>query len=178
MLTSSHRFIRSRSGMAAVEFALIAPVMILVFFGSIEFSEGLNCKARVERVASTAADLVAQSTAVTTTDVNNIFSAANSVLYPFSPAPAQIVVSSLVDDGHGGAKVAWSNATSNATARALGSAVTVPTGLIVSGTGGSVILAEVTYTYSSPTTQVLNANTVMTGMFYARPRRSTTVQHS
>lgn len=176
MLRSARCFRRSRSGMAAVEFALIAPVMILVFFGSIELSEALNCKARVERVASTAADLVSQSTTVSTTDVNNVFGAANSILFPFSSAPAQIVISSLVDNGHGAATVAWSNA-QNATARTLGSTVTVPAGLIVSGSGGSVILAEVTYTYTSPTTQVLGANTVMTGLFYAKPRRSTTVQH-
>ena len=176
MLKRVRRFSASRGGMAAVEFALIAPVMILMFFGVIELSEALNCKARVTRVASTAADLVAQTTAVSATDMTNVFNAANAVLYPFTATPAQIVISSIVDDGHGGAKVAWSDA-QNTTARARGATVTVPAGLIVSGSGGSVILAEITYVYSSPTTQALGANTTMTGSFYARPRRSATVSH-
>jgi Flp pilus assembly protein TadG len=176
MLRIVRQIARSRSGMAAVEFALIAPVMILMFFGTIELCEALNAKARVTRVASTTADLVAQATTVSSTDITNIFGAANSILYPYPATGAQIVVSSIVDDGHGGAKVAWSNA-QNTTPRAVGASVTVPAGLIVSGTGGSVIFAEITYTYSSPTTQALGASTTMRGSFYARPRRSATVVH-
>jgi Flp pilus assembly protein TadG len=176
MLKRLRRFATARSGMAAVEFALIAPVMILMFFGTIELSEALNAKARVTRVASTAADLVAQATTVSNADITNIFNAANSILYPYSSAGAQIVISNIVDDGHGGAKVLWSNA-QNATPRAVGATVAVPAGLIVSGSGSSVILAEITYIYSSPTTQALGANTTMTGSFYSRPRRSATVVH-
>ena len=163
--------------MAAVEFALVAPVMILTFFGAIELSEALACKARVTRVASTTADLVSQATTVSSADMTNIFNAANAILFPYSSAPAQIKLTSLVDDGHGGAKVAWSNA-QNATPRAVGSSVVIPAGLITSGSGGSVILAEITYTYTSYTTHVLHATTTMTGTFYARPRRSATVQHT
>ena len=175
MLKTAARFARSRRGMAAVEFALCAPAMILMFFGAIELSDALNCRWRVTRVASTCADLVAQSTAVSTADITNVFNAANSILYPYSTAQAQIVISSAVDDGHGGAKVAWSRA-QNAAARVQGSAITVPAGLIVSGSGASVIFAEIRYTYASVTTQVLPSTITMTGSFYARPRRSLTVQ--
>ena len=44
--------------------------------------------------------------------------------------------------------------------------------------GGSVILAEISYAYASPTTQVLTGTVTMTGSFYANPRRSATVLHS
>jgi Flp pilus assembly protein TadG len=177
MLRRAGKFTRCSRGMAAVEFALIAPFMIVLFFGCIEVSSALGCKARVQRVASTSADLVSQATAVSTTDVTNIFNAANSILYPYSVANAHIVISSLVDDGHGGAKVAWSNA-QNATARVVGTSVAVPTGLIVSGSGGSVIYGEITYTYNSGTTYVLHTVINMSGSFYARPRRSATVIHT
>jgi len=176
MLKTAAGFVRSRRGMAAVEFALCAPAMILMFFGAIELSEALNCKWRVTRVAFTCADLVAQSTAVSSADMTNIFNAANSILYPYSSANAQITISSVVDDGHGGAKVGWSNA-QNTTPRVVGSAVTVPAGLIVAGSGGSVIFAEIRYTYSSITTHVLPSTITMSGYFYSRPRRSLTVQH-
>jgi hypothetical protein len=56
--------------------------------------------------------------------------------------------------------------------------VTVPTGLIVSGSGGSVILAEITYAYASPTTKVLTGTVSMANSFYAHPRRSLTVTHT
>ncbi|HUO98450.1 MAG TPA: TadE/TadG family type IV pilus assembly protein [Rhizomicrobium sp.] len=177
MLKRLEPFARCKRGMAAVEFALVAPVMIAMFFGTVELSEALACRSRVDRMSATAADLVAQSTSVSTADMTNIFGASNAVLYPFSSAQAQIVVSSLVDDGHGGAKVAWSNA-QHATPRTVGSAVTVPTGLIVSGSGGSVIFAEISYNYTSPTTDVLPGTITMTSSFYSRPRRSTTVTHT
>jgi len=176
MLRTAKSFMRSRRGMAAVEFALCAPAMILMFFGAIELAEALNCRWRVTRVASTTADLVAQSTAVSSGDISNVFNAANSILFPYSSNNAQIVITSVVDDGHGGAKVAWSNA-QNTTPRTVGANITLPAGLVVSGSGGSVIFAEIRYTYASITTHVLPSTITMSGSFYARPRRSLTVQH-
>ena len=177
MLKLLRIFARAREGLAAVEFALIAPVMVIMLFGAIELSEAADCNARVSHVASTTADLVAQSTSVSTSDTTNIFNAAFAILYPYSSTPAKIVVSSLVDNGKGGATVAWSDATSNATPLTVGATVSVPAGLITSGSGGSVILAQITYAYSSPLNHFTGGLT-MTQNFYSKPRRSTTVVHS
>jgi Flp pilus assembly protein TadG len=177
MLKRLRHFLKARDGLAAVEFALIAPVMILLFFGALEFATALDCNTRVNNVAASTADLVAQSTIVSGTDATNIFNAANSILYPYAAANAKIVVSSLVDNGKGGATVAWSEA-QNTAKRAQGATVSVPAGLIVSGSGGSVILAEITYSYASPTLVVLTGPVNMTGSFYSKPRRSLTVTHS
>lgn len=175
MLKQLRTFASAHRGMAAVEFALIAPVMIAMFYGAVELSSAVDCNSRVQRVAAATSDLVAQSTKVSSTDLNNIFAAGNAILYPYPTGSAQVVISSLVDKGNGVVQVAWSYATANATARTAGSTVTVPTGLIVSGSGGSVILSEVTYTYASPVTHFLTPSFTMTQQFYSRPRRSITV---
>jgi len=177
MLKQLRALWKAQGGLAAVEFAFIAPVMIVMFFGTVELSAALDCRARVTSVASTAADLVAQETSVSTADMTNVFSALNAIIFPYASGPAKIVISSLVDNGHGAATVAWSNA-QNATARTVGSTVTVPTGLIVSGSGGSVILAEISYAYSTATTVYLTGPLTMANSFYARPRRSLTVTHT
>ena len=177
MLKLFTRFFRARDGMAAVEFAFIAPVMILIFFGSLELTMAGDCRSRVNNVASTEADLVAQATTVSSADVTNTFGAVNAILYPYAAAGMQIVVSSLVDDGNGSTKVAWSNA-QNATPRTVGSTVAVPTGLIVSGSGNSLILAEITYAYTSPTLVFLTGPINMTSAFYSKPRRSVVVAHT
>ncbi len=177
MLKTLLRMLKARDGLAAVEFAFLGPVMIVMFFGVVELSLAVDCHTRVATVASTAADLVSQETTVSSSDMTNVFSALNAILYPYSSTPAKIVISSIVDNGHGVAQVAWSDA-QNATARTVGSTVSVPTGLIVSGSGGSVILAEISYAYTSPTTQVLTGAVTMTGSFYAKPRRSLTVTHT
>jgi Flp pilus assembly protein TadG len=177
MLKRSRTFARAHDGIAAVEFALIAPMLVMMFFGAVELFSALECRARVGRAAYTSADLTAQATSVSTADMSNVFSAANSILYPFPATSATIVVSSLVDDGSGVVKVAWSSA-QNATPRAVGSTVSVPPDVIVSGSGGSVILAEVTYSFTPSVAYFLKSGIALTDNFYARPRRSLTVKHT
>jgi Flp pilus assembly protein TadG len=177
MLKRLIRFLVAQDGLAAIEFAFVAPVMIALFFGAIELTKAVDCHTRVNSVASTIADLVSQATTVSSANITNVFDAANDILYPYPSTSAKIVISSLVDNGKGGATVAWSEA-QNTTKRTPGSTVTVPTGLIVSGSGGGVILAEITYTYAPPSLVVLTGPINMTGTFYSRPRRSPVVAHS
>lgn len=172
MLNWIRNALRATDGLAAVEFAMLAPVLVAMFLGSIELTDALDCKQKVTGMASTAADLIAQEKAVASADLTNVYSAVNSIVYPYPTTGLKIIISSVIDNGSGGAKVAWSCA-QNATARAANSAVTVPTGVIT--TGGSVILTEVTYPYTSKIAKYLSSSTNMTSSFYARPRRSTTI---
>ncbi len=172
MLRLFERFRRATAGIAAVEFAMLAPILAAMFLGTIELSDALNCQQKVTGMASTAADLIAQETSVSNADMSNVFAAVNSIVYPYPTAGLKIVVSSIIDNGQGGAKVAWSSA-QNTTARGVNSTLTVPAGVITSG--GSVILVEVTYPYASPVSDYITGTVNMTSMFYARPRRSVTV---
>jgi hypothetical protein len=54
--------------------------------------------------------------------------------------------------------------------------MTVPAGLITNG--GSVILAEVSYTYTPPFTQGVTSGFTMTDSFYSRPRQSLLVNYT
>lgn len=175
MLKRLARMWKANDGAVAVEFAFLAPVMVLMFFGTVEITTALDCKSRVNTVAATAADLVSQETSVSSTDMSNVFAALNTIIYPYPTGAAQIVISSLNYSTSTTGTVAWSSA-QNATARTAGSTVTVPAGVIASG--GSVILAEITYAYSSPTTQFLTGAVTMANSFYARPRRSASVTHT
>ena len=160
------------SGLAAVEFAMLLPVMITLFFGVVEVSQALLCRADVTNVASSVADLVAQESTVSTSDMTNVWSAANALLYPFSTSAAQITVTSIKYDTSTNSltsgKVDWS-CTRNGTARAKGATVTLPNGLMTAN--GSVIMSEISYNYSSPTTKVITGVKTMTNTFYTKPRR-------
>ncbi len=174
MLKLLARFRRARDGLAAVEFAFLAPVMIALFLGSIELCNALNCEQKVTGMASTAADLIAQETEINSGEISNVFAAVNSIVYPYPAAGLKIVISSIVEST--GAKptttVAWSCA-QNGSPRAVGSTVAVPTGVIASG--GSVVLAEVSYPYRSPVSDYITGTLNMNETFYLRPRRSTTI---
>ena len=68
-----HRLRKDRRGISAVEFALIAPVMIVFYFGLAEFCQGYMSQKRLSHTASAVADLVAQSESVTTDNLDDIF---------------------------------------------------------------------------------------------------------
>jgi Flp pilus assembly protein TadG len=172
MLRLLARFRRAKDGLAAIEFAMLAPVLAALFLGSIELCDALICQQKVTGMASTAADLIAQEKAAATADVSNVYSAVNSIVFPYTTTGLKIVLTSLIDNGSGGGKVVWSCA-QNGTARTVNANVTVPTGVIT--TGGSVILAEVTYPYNSPVTEYITGTVNMTSSFYLRPRRATSV---
>ncbi|HWY61007.1 MAG TPA: TadE/TadG family type IV pilus assembly protein [Rhizomicrobium sp.] len=174
------QFLTRESGSIAVEFAFIAPVMIGMFFGLNELALALGAKADVFDLTSAGADLVAQESAVTTADMTNVFSALSAMLYPYSTASAQITISSVIDNNTATTgKVAWS-CSQGGTARAANSVYTFPTaarGVITQGGGGSVIMNEVTYSYSLPFVVTipgvinLTGPYAMTDTFYSKPRR-------
>lgn len=190
MLIARHlrRFRRDGRGLAAVEFALILPVMITLFFGIVELSLALAARADVVSMTSIAADLVAQESSVTPTGMTNVFAAASAVLYPYATAPLTVTIYSIVDDGHQGkaGMVRWS-CTRTGDGTATNGPNTPPAGsnggeLIATanpdshgnpqyGSPGSVILAQVSYNYTSPTTQVITGPIAMGSSFYSKPRR-------
>jgi Flp pilus assembly protein TadG len=175
-LRSIARLARDRRGVSAIEFAMIAPALILIYVGVVETSAALTVYRRTSEVAATAADLTAQAKSVTKSDVQDIEAASSSILTPYSTTPLKIVLSSVVADANNRGKVDWSCSNSGS-ARATGSSYTVPAGL--TEPNSSVIVAEVTYKYSSllGLTQIFDPGTfTMTRTFYSRPRRSATVE--
>jgi Flp pilus assembly protein TadG len=173
-------FLTRESGAIAVEFAFVAPVMLAMFFGVTELALALGAKGDVSNLASVGADLVAQESSVTTADMTNVFGALSAMLFPYSTTSAQITISSVIDNNTStSGKVAWS-CTQGGTARAVNSVYTFPAtaqGVITSGSGGSVIMAEVTYSYSLPFnislpgTINLSGPYAMSNTFYSKPRR-------
>lgn len=187
MLSRIRHFLKARDGLAAVEFAFIAPVLGTLLLGTIELCNALQCHQKVTMVASSAADLVAQATNVSDSDMADVFSAASAIVYPFAQDNVSIVVSSVMSDGSGNGTVAWSKANSNGTPLNAGDTVTLQQPIMstcdASGTNCtpcaqnacSVIYTQVSYNYTSPIGKFLVGAVRMTDYFYERPRKSATV---
>ncbi len=159
------RFRRDQQGLAAVEFALLAPVMILLYFGMAELCQGYMALKRTSHVTSMVADLTAQAQAVNQNDLDDIFSIGNQIMQPFSADPLQMRVSSVTRGSDGNIDVDWSYGRDMSD---LEEPVTVPDGLI--GKGESLIIAETVYDYDSPADKFLPGITKLSRVFYLRPR--------
>src|ERR1700733_7869556 len=146
MLTVFKSFWRAEKGLAAIEMGLIAPVLATLLIGTIELCNALEANQRVNSVGASVADLVTQESNVATTDITNIYGAGNAIMFPFTASSTAIIITSIVNKNSQNT-VCWSQA-QNATAYAKGTVMTVPTGLI--STGGSIVLVQITYTYTSP----------------------------
>ncbi|MGH6876671.1 MAG: TadE/TadG family type IV pilus assembly protein [Rhizomicrobium sp.] len=177
MLKQLIRLRRSAGGLAAVEFALLAPVLATLLLGTIELCSALECRQKVVSETSSVADLVSQASSVSNADLANIFDAGGSILYPFAAANASVVVSSIVNDPlNGQDTVAWSQPYNGGTPLQLNSVVTVPPGVIAAG--GSAIFVQVNYNYMSPIGQFIFGPIAMSDAFYSHHRESASVAYT
>ncbi len=177
------RFRKSQGGAAAVEFALLLPVMITMFFGMVETTLALVCRADISQMAATAADLISQVNTANTADLSNVYAAAGTILYPYYTGGATgkptIRITSVIYDSSSATpttsgKVAWTctqlgTGTLTPASRSVNSTVTFSQPLMI--TNGSVLMAEVAYNYASPTTQTIVGSINMSNNFYTKPRR-------
>jgi Flp pilus assembly protein TadG len=166
-------------GIAATEFAIIVPIMLVLFFGTVEFSSAVAVDRKVTLVARTLSDLTSQSTTVAANpDLANFCAASAAILTPYSATPTKAMISELyVDPATLQARVQWSYPCQGGTARAVSSTVAIPTALAVPGT--YLIFSEVSYLYT-PTIGYVMAKTGvnLSDVSYTRPRQSTCVFYS
>ncbi len=142
------RFARDRRGVSAVEFAFIAPVMIGLYLGCAEISDGVAADRKVSLTAGALANLTAQVTTISATDMTNILDASSAIITPYSASNLTMTVSCLKIDANGIAKVQWS-ATRNGTARSAGSTYSFSSATSALAVPSSwLILSEVSYAYT------------------------------
>lgn len=165
----ARRFLCDRSGQALVEAALVFPILIGLFLGVSEFSEGFTLKRRLETAANTSADLVARVRSLRTADLNAIKPMVDEVVKPFPNTTLGLVVTSLVTDETNAPRVAWSHAQGyGVSAHPQGSAVSLPAGITTANT--SVIFTEVRYVFRSTLGTMIVGDIPLLAEAYMRPR--------
>lgn len=157
---------RDERGVSAVEFALLAPVLIAFYFGMAEFCQGFMAQKRMGHVSAMVADLVAQEETVSRANIDDIFDIGGLIMKPFATSGLKQRVSSVTRTS-GVARVDWSRG-DGLTARAVNSTITLPTDLIANGE--SIIVSEATYDYDSPVDYFMPGITRFSHIYYLRPR--------
>jgi Flp pilus assembly protein TadG len=166
------RFIASTRGVAAIEFAMILPVLMTLFLASFDGGRAIAVYMKV-RAATYALDAITnQYTTIQSTDMTAILGATAVVLAPYSSSPVTVTISQLALNNKGKAKVSWS-ATLNGTARKVGSSVTVPAALATPSS--YLILGEVSYKYTPLFGYFSSTPITLSDSLYVTPRSSACV---
>ncbi|WP_244742732.1 TadE/TadG family type IV pilus assembly protein [Mesorhizobium sp. L-8-10] len=137
---SLRRLGADRKGVAALEFALVVPLLMAMYFVTIEVSQGIETNKKLARAASTVADLVTQQQAMTASQLGDIMDVGKAILKPYGRSDIRFVATAIeiTDEDAPKAQIAWSWANAGATApcqaAAVGSTPDLPPRLKVRGT--------------------------------------------
>ncbi len=166
------RFFSSTRGVAAIEFAAIIPVLLLLLLGSFDAGRTIAIYTKVRAATSTVDNVTNQYKTIHDADMQQILGATSVVLSPYPSAPIVVVVSQISIDLNGKATVSWSDAF-NGTARPVGSSVNPPAGLATPNS--TLILGEVSYGYTPQFGYFLTGPITLTDNLYVTPRSSASI---
>ncbi|WP_346900325.1 TadE/TadG family type IV pilus assembly protein [uncultured Roseibium sp.] len=180
---TARRFKADQRGIAAVEFALLLPFLLIFLIGMSETVTALNTDRKVSQVASTVADLVAQAETISTDEITDMMTVTEDIMAPYPSDPLDIIIASVTFDDEGAPKIDWSRNKDGAKPSSWtdGSAppIDIPAGISVAGT--SLIIGQSSYTYVPLFASMLQnifpraASMTLGDTYFLKPRLTTTV---
>jgi Flp pilus assembly protein TadG len=187
--SSASDFLADSRAVSAIEFAMILPLMLVMFFGTVEFSSAVAIDRKVTLIARTLSDITSQSgTTVYDANLQNTFTASIAIMSPYDDTPVRASITQISIDANKIARVQWSkaatisNSATQATlatsSRNAGDIVTtmVPSALLVPST--YLVLSEVSYLYAPSVGYVLRSSITLSDVSYTRPRQVTCMIYS
>jgi Flp pilus assembly protein TadG len=160
----------NNSGLAALEFALIFPLMAMMLIGTYEFSTSVAIDRKVTIMARTLSDLTSQNDKVTDDKLTNFFNAGKAIMTPYPSGDVQGTITELwIDPDTKKARVQWSKGTE---LHKKGDIIEIPDALKVAGT--YLIFSEVKYNYKPSIVWFISKDNGITlsDISYTRPRQS------
>lgn len=175
------RFRRDQRGAAAIEFVLIVPILVGMYFMLNETANGMRAARKTTMVVRVMADLATRKTDITNADRTNIFAAAAPIVSPFGASPQGYRITSIRFDANAKGYVDWSevsgtgigSAHARCTPTQTGgpsglSPISVPAGLKVANS--SVVLAEALLKYKPAIGWNITGEVSLKDQLYMRPR--------
>lgn len=166
------RFAGEERGIAAVEFALIVPIMVSAYLGSVDLTQAVMVDRKVSVMTSAIGDLVAQTDQIDDTEMANILAISAALMSPYDASTIKLRVTSLeiTDEKNSGkrkAKVQWSDG-KNQTAYPKNTEILIPESIAVNAT--SVIFTEASYVFKPLFGQIITSSITLEDAYYHVPR--------
>jgi Flp pilus assembly protein TadG len=169
------KLIGDRRGVAAVEFAFVVPIMVLMLAGSFEADQAYEVSRKVTITTVELTDLVTRQSTITSAQMTTILSAASAIAAPFPTANMKIVISEVSTDANNKTTVTWSQ-TLNGTALVTGTTVSIPAQLVQPNT--SLIWGQVSYAFTPGLGYQVIGPLTLSDQIYKSPRLSTSIPYT
>lgn len=170
------RFGKNAQGVAMVEFAICAPILMLLLLGSLEGSRFLIINQKQEKIAFTVADVVAQSTDLTTTGIDQLLAATQDMMDPFTfGANGMVLITSVTKNTGQNPVVNWrysgGGQLTGVTSAfgSVGAAAVLPAGFTLNDRD-NIIIAEVFYRFAPIYSSQLFGQRTLYKMAIYKPR--------
>lgn len=124
------RFVADTRGLGAIEFAFIAPLLLMVYLTAFELTMGFSAVKRTTSASSVIADLVSQRQSVTVKDLENMQDVAASIFVPYGTEGMLLKITGIAVDATNNPKIAWSWANNGTTPYVQGSTPQVSENLL------------------------------------------------
>jgi len=142
------RFALAREAVAAVEFALILPFLMVLYLGSIEVSQLIIVNQKAGAAAGALGDLVSRTNGnLPRSTLNDYFSAVSMIMTPYPTARLSQLVTSVYVNKAGKTKVQWSVGYNGAKAKTVNSTYPLPREMTDIARDAYVIVSEVEIPY-------------------------------
>lgn len=166
---------QGESGNALIEFAIVLPVLVVLLLAGLQFAGLILLTQKVQRLAATLGDLVAQAESLTAAQLDALFIAGRHVLLPFDhDRDGRIIVTAVGRTGTGPARVLWQRADGGGLAAASGIGApggdaALPAGFALRE-NETVIVSEVFHAFRSDLTAAVPIQPVVYEQGFYRPR--------
>jgi Flp pilus assembly protein TadG len=120
------RFAGDREGVGAIEFAILFPILVMLYVGAFEITIGLSISKRAARSSAAIADVVTQQQTVTKAWLNDMPSVASAIFAPYGTTGLTVKITGIAIDASANPTVKWSWQQGKPAPYTANSAVTVP----------------------------------------------------
>jgi Flp pilus assembly protein TadG len=174
----SRRLAGDRDGMGAIEFAILFPILVMLYVGAFEITIGLSVSKRASRAAATVADVVTQQQTVTKSWLADMPNAAAAIFVPYNAGTTlSLKITGIQIDAAANPTVKWSWAQDNSRPYAVNAAVTVPTDL--KKANSFLVRSELSIPYKlflfAPNLMPNNSTITISRTYYYRQRQGDNV---
>ncbi len=196
LLFRVRKFSTDADAVAATEFAIVVPFMLVLLVGGVELGDGMAINVKVSATAHSVADMVTQNTSLSTASMQNILTGATAIIapYPVNNSQLLVTVSEISSDANGNLTLQWNQSYNgasfgpgrpsiNSSANPPYGALTLPTSL--NGTAGnannannqndqvSFMVSEVSYAYTPNLGYTISGTVNLADSYWLFPRCST-----